>query len=437
MNRQVMDYQMAAERFIRSLPEETGNWLTDRRRDAAWRLGELGFPNRRQEAWRYSNVSGLLDRDFILAQPDEALDRKAVARLLLNDPVSGRLVFIDGKFQADLSDRDIPGVTLENLDSAMYRGDEDVLRKLGSLSGVGKHGFAALNLATMQDGAIIRVHTGVEVEHPIELLNVSTMAVDDRTLRPRHLIMLETASKASLVERYVSVTDPEAYFNNLVVEILLAEGASLHHERIQLESDKAFHLTDLHLALQADAHYQGINISMGSAWSRTNINTRFQAPGAICELDGLYFVGKDQLTDYHLDVDHAVPACHSRENFKGILLDNARGVFDGRILVQQQAQKSDAHLHNANLMLSRQAEIDTKPQLEIYADDVQCSHGTTVGQLDEQALFYLRSRGLAEKQARGLLCLGFASEIVERIQSKSLQEDISNRIRDRLYSMVE
>jgi Fe-S cluster assembly protein SufD len=278
---------------------------------------------------------------------------------------------------------------------------------------------------------VIRVETGSKLEQPIELLHLTSRNATGHTLRPRHLIILETDAKASLVERYLAL-DEASYFNNLVCEIVLEEGASLSHQRVQQESRQAYHLSDLHLGLAAGSHYRGVNASLGAVWSRTNINNRFLASGAVCELDGLYLVDDEQLVDYHLDMDHAVPGCDSRENFKGILNGRGRAVFDGRILVQQQAQKSNAHLSNANLMLSRQAEIDTKPQLEILADDVQCSHGTTVGQLDPQALFYLRSRGLNEEQARRLLCMGFAQEILDRFESESLREALSETIHARI-----
>ena len=306
---------------------------------------------------------------------------------------------------------------------------------MGSLSGVGEHGFSALNLATMQDGAVIQITAGQKLETPIELLHVATKAAAGRSLRPRHLVILEADASATLVERYLSL-DEVSYFNNLVCEVVLQERASLKHQRVQQESLQAYHLTELYIGLQAGAHYQGVSIALGGAWSRTTINNRFAAPGANCELDGLYLAGAGQLVDFHLDVDHAVPGCDSRENFKGILNGQGRAVFDGRILVREQAQKSSAHLSNANLMLSRKAEIDTKPQLEILADDVQCSHGTTVGQLDPLALFYLRSRGLNEDQARRLLCLGFAQEILDRFESESLREQLGEAIRQRVEAGV-
>lgn len=427
-------YRQAAQRYIEALPATGGHWLIEARRAAVERFSELGFPDRRQEEWRYTSVKELLQREFVTAEPAGEFSDTAVKRLFLTEPVAGRLVFVDGLFRPELSDTVIPGVRIGNLRGAMAAADRPILQAVGSLSGSGSHGFSALNLATMQDGAVIRVTAGSKVEQPIELLQVATRSAAGRTLRPRHLILLEEGSAAILVERNLALEEG-CYFNNLVCEILLADRASLRHHRVQRESLQAYHLSELYLGLQADADYRLVTAAIGGAWSRTTINSRFAAAGGNCELDGLYLAGDGQTVDFHLDVDHAVPGCTSRENFKGIVTGRGRAVFDGTIRVREGAQKSCAHLSNANLMLSRQAEIDTKPQLEILADDVQCSHGATVGQLDPQALFYLRSRGLSEAGARRLLCLGFAAEIIERFETEGLRRQLSAAIRQRLEAI--
>ena len=435
MTRQVTgisDALTAAQRYIAALPAGDGLWLAEQRQAAVERLFDLGLPHARQEAWRYSEVQHLLDQGFTTADADSAAPVVEIEKHFLPEPVAARLVFVDGLFQADYSSVDSEAAQIDSLRQAMAKADKPVLQALGSLSGAGDHGFAALNLATMQDGAVIRLGAGIRLERPIELLHLSTGAASGRSLRPRHLIMLEEGAAASLVERHLTLDAESDYFNNLVCEIRLGTGASLSHQRVQLEGSQAFHLSDIYLELQADAHYRGVNAILGGAWSRTNLTNRFAGQGAKCELDGLYLAGGEQLVDVHLDVDHAVPGCESRENFKGILGGRGKAVFDGRILVQEQAQQSSAHLSNGNLMLSRQAEIDTKPQLEILADDVQCSHGTTVGQLEPQAMFYLRSRGLSEEQARRLLCLGFAQEILDRFETDSLREQLSEVIRRRI-----
>lgn len=431
MNQQLNDYSQAVSQYIENLPKDGGDWLVAQRSSAAERFTEIGFPNAKIEAWKYTGIEGLLKQGFETTDKLPEFPEHAVLRQFLEEPVAGRLVFVDGVYQADLSTCDTAGITVGNLRSAMAASDRAVLEVIGSLSGMGDHGFAALNLATVHDGAVIRVTAETCLEQPIELLHVATKSAEGQALRSRHLIMLETGASANLIERYVALDDA-AYFNNLVCEISLAAGAKLTHQRVQLESPRAYHLSDIHLGLQADAYYHGINAAVGAAWSRTLIHNRFTAQGANCELDGLYLAGDGQLTDFHLDVDHAVPHCDSRENFRGILHGAGKAVFDGLIQVREQAQKSNAHLYNANLMLSRHAEIDTKPQLVILADDVQCSHGTTVGQLDPQAVFYLRSRGLDEQRARHLLCLGFASEVIDRFESEALRLQLTEVIRQQV-----
>lgn len=436
MNRQlqaVSDSQKATQRYIAGLPVDHGAWLTDHRWSAAMRFSDLGFPDKRQEAWRYTGVEGLLKQGFVTSDSDRQVAGAGFEQHFLGEPTAGRMVFVDGAFQPALSDTRIPGVRISNLRTAMETSDLDTLRSVGTLSGPGTHGFSALNMATMRDGALIRVSNDTRLDAPIDLISISTSEASGRAMRPRHLIVLEQGAEATLVERYLSLHDG-AYFNNLVCEVLLEEGASLVHQRAQQESPSAYHLADLHIGLESGASYKGVNLAIGGAWSRTLINNCFAAPGAVCQLHGLYLAGEGQLVDFHLDVDHAVPGCDSLENFRGILYGNGRAVFDGRILVQKQAQKSSAHLSNANLMLSRRAEVDAKPQLEILADDVLCSHGTTVGQIDSQALFYLRSRGLSEDHARRLLCLGFASEILEQFQSASLRDHLTGLIHQKIGS---
>ncbi|MEJ2455284.1 MAG: Fe-S cluster assembly protein SufD [Candidatus Thiodiazotropha sp.] len=422
----------AASRYIDNLPRDSGDWLLGQRRAAAQQFADLGYPHAKLEAWKYTGIDGLLSREFETDDPVQEFPRHAVIRQFLPEPVAGRLVLVDGVYQPELSSCEASGVTLGSLHAAMAVGDRAVLSAVGILSGIGEHGFAALNLATLHDGAVVRVEAGVEIGEPIELLHITTRGAEGRALRSRHLVILGEGASATLIERYLSLDSEVDCFNNLVCEISLAKGARLLHQRVQLEADRTYHLSDVHLDLAEAAHYQGVQASLGAAWSRTLLHNRFADAGAKCELDGLYLAGDGQLTDVHLDVDHAVPHCDSRENFKGILYGAGKAVFDGLITVREQAQKSNAHLHNANLMLSRQAEIDTKPQLVILADDVQCSHGTTVGQLDPQAVFYLRSRGLDEQRARHLLCLGFASEVVERFSSEQLREQLTRIIQQRI-----
>ncbi len=430
----MQSYREAAHRVIGALAHDSGDWLIEQRLAALERMSELGFPHPRQEAWRYTSVEGLLQKGFVPDPPASDSPREIVIDRMLDESLSARVVFVDGIYHPRLSSGfEQGGLKIGSLRSAMAAGDQAVLRSVGNLSAMGEHAFAAMNMATQQDGAVIQLSKGVVIERPIELLHITTGVRDGYAHQLRHLIDLDGDASVTLIERYISEVDETEYFNNIVCEINLAEGAVLDHQRVQQESGHAYHLCDLYVGLGRGARYQGVNAALGAAWSRTELHNRFQGENAACELDGLYVAGDGQLTDFHLDVEHSVPYCSSRENFKGILHGAGRAVFDGLIQVGVDSQKSDAHLHNANLMLSANAEIDAKPQLVILADDVQCSHGTSVGRLDERALFYLRSRGIDEHQARRLLCLGFASEIIDRFEPRSLRRqlrgDLERRIR--------
>ncbi|MCB1857241.1 MAG: Fe-S cluster assembly protein SufD [Gammaproteobacteria bacterium] len=434
MNHSLLDASAEAERYIGGLDSRAGDWLAERRRSAVLGIQQLGLPDRRQERWRYSGIDGLLDGNFSADWESTDNPLPPLESVMPDGTQAGLLVFVDGSFQAELSFVNDTGIQFTSLRAAMAKGDRKVLAALGSLSGTGRHAFSAINLATMQDGAVISVSPGKSIDQPIELLHIATAAAGGRMLRPRHLITLDKGSQASIVERHLCL-DADGYFNNVVSEILLQEDARLDHQRVQLEGSQAYHLSEVHVQLGARANYRAINAAVGARWSRTEINGGFLAAGANLDLEGLYLAGDGQLVDFHLDVVHGVSGCSSRSNFKGIVYGQGRAVFDGRILVERQAQQSDAHLTNANLMLSRGSEVDTKPQLEILADDVKCSHGTTVGQLDPQAVFYLRSRGLSPSQARRLLCLGFASEILEGFGNVSLRGQLADHIQRRVESI--
>jgi Fe-S cluster assembly protein SufD len=283
----------------------------------------------------------------------------------------------------------------------------------------------------MDDGLVLLLERGVIVERPIELIHLSIGMDDPRVAQPRHLVSLGDGAQAELIERYVSLGE-SLYCTNAVIELALGRDALLKHRRLQLESSHAYHISGLYLTQAANSRYQGINIGLGGAWARTDLVTRFSGEHAECDLQGLYLAGDKQLIDYHMDVNHALPNCSSRENFKGILYGKGRAVFDGLVYVAKDAQKTDAAMSNRNLILSQNAEVDTKPQLEIYADDVKCSHGTTVGQIEPEMLFYLRSRGISAAVARRMLCLGFAGEIIESLGNEPLQRHIAGQVGDRL-----
>lgn len=416
------------------LPGQNVAWLNRARQQARQAISALPALDRQQEAWRYTSIEGLLKNNFKPAVNDEvAFTLKDIGHLLLPALDSYRLVFINGRFVSHLSCvDDLPaGVKLASLRDTLSFEPELLAPWLGHTADQAENVFTALNSALINDGLFLHIGSGIELDRPIEVIYLGQGDAAMQMMQLRNLVVLEKAARAELVERYIGIGQSR-YFQNILAGINLAEGASLQHYRVQDESREAWHLGSLYLSQASNSHYSSTDVSLGAAWARTDYNAGFEHENASCELNGLYAVGDKQLVDFHLNVQHKVPACTSRERFRGILYGKGRAVFDGHILVARQAQKSDAQLTNDNLILTRSAEVDTKPQLEIYADDVKCSHGTTVGQLDPQQVFYLRSRGIDEATARSMLSLGFASDILGTIGIPALRESIADRLTDTL-----
>lgn len=408
-------------------------WVSERRRQALASLHSRPLPHAKEEPWRYTSLSALLDQGFIAPRESALPPPEAIDGLLIRGLDTHRLVMVNGRFVPELSSpTPLPaGVEVRAL-SDWLRTDPDSLKGVLGMAIDGSQAFFALvNEAGWADGLAIRVGRGVMLQHPLELIHVAVGQWQAPFVQPRLLVWLETGAQATLIERYVGLGDVSTCTNALI-EIALARDALLRHERIQTEVSSAFHLSGLYLVQSEGSRYQGVNLGLGGRWARTEFNARLQGRGAECLLWGLYLAGTGQLLDYHLDIQHLAPACRSLEHFKGILDGQGRAVFDGRVLVARAAQKSDAAMTNRNLMLSEQAEVDAKPQLEINADDVQCSHGTTVGQIEPELLFYLRARGIDARLARRMLCLGFADEILEQIADESLRGHLHAAVEQRL-----
>jgi Fe-S cluster assembly protein SufD len=405
-------------------------WLNEVREHAKQAIGSITLPDRKQEQWRYSNLDTLYKNTYQPGhvQPD-ALDPGAVTDWVYGEDESHRLVIANGRYVPELSSSDaVPdGVIIGGLRRMLASEPGRVARLLGQGAWHKPDIFSELNTAVMDDRVFIQVAANCAVDKPIEVVYLNYSAEHKALSQPRSLLILEAGSQASIIERFTG-NDASVYFFNGVTEVSLGENARLQHYRLQNESSHAHHLSRVMLRQAAASHYRGLNIASGGAWSRTDISARFDGPHASCDLDGLYTVGDRQYTDFHLDIVHSLPQCSSREDFKGIVFGQGRAVFDGRILVEKDAQKTDAQLSNKNLMLSQLAEIDTKPQLEIHADDVKCSHGTTVGKLDPNQLFYLRSRGIDEHVARRMICLGFAEQVLAQVDDQKLHDFIHDSI---------
>ena len=409
-------------------------WLKTERDNALARVKVQGVPTAKSEGWRYTGLRSLMEQDFRPGdEPVTALLPEDIEDLLITGLDAHRIVVVNGCYAPQLSDLgELPsGVRVGGLAETLAEDPDALAGVLTSIAGEGSHVFASLNTAGMDDGLVLLLDRGAILERPIELVHLSVGMDEPRVAQPRHLVRLGDGAHAELIERYVSLGEA-LYCTNSLMEIELGRDAVLKHRRVQFESANAFHVTGLYVLQGQSSHYAGVNISLGGAWARTDLVTRFSGEHAQCDLLGLYLAGDKQLVDFHIDVRHNLPNCGSRENFKGIVYGKGKAVFDGLVYVAKDAQKTDAAMSNRNLMLSQNAEVDTKPQLEIYADDVKCSHGTTVGQIEPEMLFYLRSRGISASMAQRMLCLGFAGEIIDALGNEPLQAYVSERVGQRL-----
>jgi Fe-S cluster assembly protein SufD len=415
--------------------EQQGNWLSEYRKNALIALGSVSLPVRKQEAWRYTPTKSLFDQSFELADEALAASTADATHHFTEGLDAWRLVFINGRFSAGQSDLSgLPdAVRLGSLKMAMENSAEDIAQWFQKHVGQQAEVFELLNRALSDDGLFLHVAEGCLLEKPIEVVYLTVSANRSVLAQPRNLMVIDTLAEITLIEHFVS-SDSGLYFNNNHSSIIVSDQARFSHYRIQDESDAAFHMGGIRVWQHGGSYYEQWLLSMGSAWSRTEIHADYQGEHAETVLTGLYLVADQQINDIHVNVEHSQPFCSSTEKYKGLLFGKGKAVFDGRIVVAKHAQKTEAHLSNANLMLVRGAEVDTKPQLEIFADDVKCSHGTTVGQIEDNQLFYLRSRGISEAKARAMLSMGFAGEIIEQLPFDSLRLRLLDKIENRLQA---
>lgn len=411
-------------------------WLQAKRRAGFEHFSSVGFPSMRQEAWRKTNVAPIKRSDFRRASSAPALSRQQLEPFLVPD--CAELVFVNGRFSAELSQTEgIPeGAFVGNLASVLEAGSEDpraavVERHLGSYADA-EHPFVALNTAHIEDGAFIHVPRGVHIEKTIHLVFIGTTEDGEATVSyPRNLVVAEESAQLTLIESYGGFSG-EKYFTCPVTELVGEANSVIDHYRIGQESLDAFHIATQKIHLLRDANFFTHSISHGGALVRNDIQAMLDAEGISCTLNGLYLARGSQHVDHQMRVDHAKPHCHSYELFKGILEDRARAVFNGRIQVHEDAQKTDAKQSSRNLLLSPEALVHSNPQLEIYADDVRCTHGSTTGHLEDEAIFYLRSRGISEEAAKSLLTYAFAAEVLNEFRLESVRQDIEEFLFTRL-----
>src|SRR5512140_2533992 len=408
-------------------------WVFPLRKAGMARFAEQGFPTTNDEDWRFTSLTPLARLPFkpVFEPAKTKITRDQVLRFTFGQLALNRLVFVNGHYVPELSLAASKGVVLKSLAAALADNDPVLQEHLARHAETEHAPFTSLNTAFFQDGAFLRVPAGHALETPIHLLYINTAKESGATAQPRNLIVLGKDAQATVLETYVSTVDAP-YFTNAVTELKLDDGARLEHCKFQDESPSAFHIAAIHAQLGRGSCLLAHSLALGAKLSRNNIRGVLSGEGIECIFNGLFLTHGEQLTDHHMVVEHAAPHCASHEYYNGILDGRSKGVFHGRILVRPAAQKTDAKQTNKNLLLSDDATVDTKPQLEIYADDVKCTHGATVGQLNEESVFYLRSRGISLERARRMLIHSFAGEIIERIRQAPAREELEKLVWERL-----
>ncbi len=426
-------YLSRFEALEKSMNGSAPAWLMDMRKSAIQRFAELGFPTTKDEEWRFTNVAPIAKAAFEPFEPGEAgWTVEKLEALTFGGPGVHRIVFVNGRYSAGLSAvGTLPkGVRVESLSVAMEKTPDDVRRALGRSAHHENQAFAALNTAFFADGAFIQVPDGVLFEDTVHVIFAVTPGAKPGISHPRNLVVAGKSAQLTVVQSYLG--GKGQYLTNAVTEIAADDNAVVDHYVLQQESTAAFHTSVLDLNASRSAVVSNQSYTFGGAIVRNDVNLVLSGEGAEGTINGLTVVNGEQHVDNHTSIDHAVPHCNSYELYKGVLDGKARNVFNGRILVRKDAQKTDSKQTNKNLLLSPDALANSNPQLEIYADDVKCTHGATIGQLDETALFYLRSRGIPMDEARHILTYAFAGNLVTRIKVPGLKDRVDAMLASRL-----
>jgi len=420
------------DEFEKSLNGEKTSEFHQSRKSAINNFEKLNLPTLKDEEWRHTDISSLLNHSFSPDYKKAKVSQKVISNFLFDKLEHSLLVFVNGAYSPELSKLiDIPkGVIVESLAEAIKNNNPIVKKHLGNYAKNENFFFTTLSSAFIKDGAFIYVPDGKVVEDPIHII-FYTKASDKKVLtQPRNLFVAGNNSQVTIIEHYVSDKE-DVYFTNAVTEIVTDENAIVDHTKLQEESSKAFHIARMEVDQERSSNFASHLISLGAEISRNDFNARFNDEGSECMLNGLFMINNEQLFDAHTMIDHAKPHCNSYEHYKGILQDKARGVFNGKVMVRPDAQKTNAFQENNTILLSDDAVMNTKPQLEIFADDVKCSHGATIGKLNDEAKFYLKSRGIGEESATAILIHAFASDVITTIKIPALRDYLEEIITKR------
>ena len=409
-NSQIESYLSGFEQFEKNDHFNDVDEIAQLRKNAITKFAELGFPTVRDEDWRFTNLTPISKGNFKLNGKDSGISEDILNNYLFDGLETFLLVFVNGKYSSELSKiSDIPkGVTISSLSVAKDENRELLSQNIGKFLNFETEAFNALNTSFFEDGVFIHVPDSLSVDKPVHALFISH---DDEQsiVNPRNLIIMGSNSELKVIEHYVSTSD-NAYLSNVVSEVYVGENSDLEHYLLEFESKKAFNISTLRVQQEKYSNIKSHSILFGGAIVRNNVHPVLAGEGGNSLINGLYMPSGRQHMDNFMRVEHASPHCDSRQIYNGVLDENSRGVFHGRIIVHEGAEKTDAKQTNRNLLLSDTAQIDTKPQLEIYNDDVKCTHGATIGQMDEEAIFYLQSRGIPKKEAKTIMVKGFTGE---------------------------
>jgi len=418
--------------FEKTLNGEKTSDLHKVRKDAISKFGALNVPTQKDEEWKYTNISPLLKYNFSPISAKANVSSELISNYLFDMMEHSLLVFVNGVFSPELSKLiDIPkGVEIGSLADAIKNNNPVAKKHLGKYAENENYFFTTLSSAFTKDGAFVYIPDGNVVEDPIHIIFLTKSGSEKIITQPRNLFVAGKNSQVTIIEHFIFDED-SVYFTNSVTEIVADENSNVDHIKLQEESKKAFHVARMEVDQERNSNFSSHLISDGAEISRNDFNARFNDEDSECMLNGLFMIDGEQLFDAHTMIDHAKPRCSSHEHYKGILQDKSKGVFNGKVMVRQDAQKTNAFQENNTILLSDDALMNTKPQLEIFADDVKCSHGATIGKLNDEAKFYLKSRGIGEESATAILIHAFASDVITSIKIPALRDYLEEIISKR------
>ena len=395
----------------------------------------FGFPNKKMEDWRFTNIKSIVNNDFEFVKDKQKIEKNVLKNFLIPKLKTNLIVLINGEYSEEQSKiiSENKNLFIGNLRDAINNKKDFVEKYFAKCADYKADGFTALNTAMAADGAFIHIPSDCGLKEPIMILNILDSRKSNVIGQPRNLIIAEKNSKAHIIEEYYSIGENDS-FSNVVTEIYTDENSNIQYYKIQNEELNSFHVGTTQVFQEKNSVFSSVTISWGGSVIRNNLNSYLNGENIECNFKGLYYITGKQHIDNHTLADHATANCHSNEFYKGIIDDEADGVFNGKIMVRKDAQKTNAYQMNKNILLSNDAVINSKPQLEIYADDVKCSHGATTGQIDKEQLFYLKARGIGEKEGKKLLLYAFANEIIEDIQIEELKVYLEEKLSSKLES---